>query len=182
MCSVFFGIYLCASSSQTSHHPWTVSRLLLFSSLCLIGARIFYCYLCKDFLSPSVFSFFVLDHSVPIVVEWHPSIFFILLSYLLYPHSTTFVSFAVPIKQEWRFVSSTLFQQLYWVFSISGFPQTTMCVFLLWVFLYRKVRERWVMQVPRCFCAHFFKNFWRFAFQNFSGPEDENISSNPWHR
>ena len=112
--------------------------------------------------------FFVLEHSVSIVVKQHTSIFFILLSYLLYPHSTTFVSFAVPIKLGWLSVSSTFFQQLSEVFSISGFPQVTMYVFLLWVFLYRKVRERWVMQVPRCFCAHFFKNFCRFAYQNFS--------------
>ena len=98
-----------------------------------------------------------------------------------WPHSTTFVSFAVPIKQGWRSVSSTFFQQLSEVFSISGFPQVTMDVFLLWVFLYRKVRERWVMQVPLLLLRTFFKNFCRFAYQNFSGPEDENISSNPWH-
>ena len=74
-----------------------------------------------------------------------------------WPHSTTFVSFAVPIKQGWRSVSSTFFQQLSEVFSISGFPQVTMDVFLLWVFLYRKVRERWVMQVPLLLLRTFFQ-------------------------
>ena len=130
----------------------------------------------KDFLylplqrhseSVSIF-FFVLDHSVPIVVKQLSSILLHHFGISAWAHSTTFVSFAVPIKQGWRSISSTFFQQLSEVFSISGFPQVTMDVFLLWVFLYRKVRERWVMQVPRCFCAHFFKNFCRAAYQNFS--------------
>jgi hypothetical protein len=43
--------------------------------------------------------FFVLEHSVSIVVEQHTSIFSIALSYFLSSHPITFVSFAVPIEQ-----------------------------------------------------------------------------------
>jgi hypothetical protein len=43
--------------------------------------------------------FFVLEHSVSIVVKQHTSIFSIALSYFLSSHPITFVSFAVPIEQ-----------------------------------------------------------------------------------
>ena len=148
----------------------SVKRLQTSKSLILVShwRKDFFVYLCKDILSSSVFSFSSLN---TLCLSWWSSI-------RLYSPSRCHIIFST--FHHHRFLCRTYragieapFRVLCFSRCSSSFPfldffKSQWACFNWWVFLYRKVRERWVMQVPRCFCAHFFKNFCRAAYQNFS--------------
>ena len=67
-------------------------------------------------------------------------------------------------------------------FPFLDFLKSQWACFHWWVFLYRKVRERWVIQVPLSFLRTFFQKLLPRCFPKlFSGPVDEKISSNTCH-
>ena len=67
-------------------------------------------------------------------------------------------------------------------FPFLDFFKSQWACFNWWVFLYRKVRERWVMQVPLLLLRTFFQKLLpRCLPKLFSGPVDEKISSNTCH-
>lgn len=181
MYSVFFGIYLDVLPFQASHHPWAVSRLLLYSSLRLIGARIFCYYLCTYILSPLVFPVGVLKHSVPFVVKQQKSFISTAKSYILLPPPKNL--FPLPYLSGrknspfWVLCFSSCTES----FPFRDFLKSQCTCFYCESFYTAKLGNAEWCKYRYYFCAHFFKNFCRFAYQNFSGPEDENISSNPWH-
>ena len=82
-------------------------------------------------------------------------------SFLL--HGNSHISFREPMSYLRSYYAELLlsrkkfFSAIGVVFPISGFSHITMYVFLLWVFLYSKVRERWVMQVPLLLLRTFFQ-------------------------
>ena len=168
VCSVFFGISLFVLSSQTLHHPWKRKQTSIVLILVSHWRKDFFVYLCKDILSSSVFSFSSLN---TLCLSWWSSIRLSSpsLCHIFFPHIP---SPSFPLR-TYRAGIDTSFRVLCFSCCSSSFPfldflKSQWACFHWWVFLYRKVRERWVMQVPRCFCAHFFKNFCRFAYQNFS--------------
>ena len=67
-------------------------------------------------------------------------------------------------------------------FPFLDFLKSQWACFHWWVFLYRKVRERWVMQVPLSLLCTFFQKLLPLCLPKlFSGPVDEKISSNTCH-
>lgn len=157
MCSVFFGISLYVLSSQTLHHPWSVGRLLLHSSLCLIGARIF--------LSISAKTSWV--HRNFLFRPWTLCVYRGEAAYVYLLHR--FVIFSFLTSHHLRFLCRTYragidapFRVLCFSSCSSSFPfldflKLQWACFHWWVFLYRKVRERWVMQVPLSLLSTFFQ-------------------------
>ena len=90
----------------------------------------FFVYLCKDILSSSEFSFSSWN---TLCLSWWSSIRLSSPSLChIFPHIPS-PSFPLPYlsSRDRRSVSSTLFQWLFVVFSISGFSQITMGVFSL---------------------------------------------------
>ena len=111
----------------------SVKRLQTSISLILVyhWRKDFFVYLCKDILSSSVFSFSSWN---TLCLSWWSSIRLSSpsLCHIFFPH-IPLPSFPLPYlsSRDRRSVSSTLFQQLFVVFPISGFLQPTMGVFSL---------------------------------------------------
>lgn len=156
MCSVFFGIFLYVLSSQTLHHPWSVGRLLSYSSLCLIGARIF--------LSISAKTSWV--HRNFLFRPWTLCVYRgeAAYVYLLHRFVILFLTFhhLCFLCRTYRAGIDAPFRVLCFSSCSSSFPfldffNPQWACFYWWVFLYRKVRERWVMQVPLSLLSTFFQ-------------------------
>lgn len=156
MCSVFFGISLYVLSSQTLHHPWSVGRLLLHSSLCLIGARIFLSISAKTSWVHRNFLFrlgtlCVYRGGAAYVYLLHRFVIFFLTSHHLRSLCRTY---RAGIDAPFRVLC---FSSCSSSFPFLDFLKLQWACFHWWVFLCRKVRERWVMQVPLSLLSTFFQ-------------------------